>query len=381
MTTSAEDFAIEGEQDDPSEPPPEEIPTGEPPPHKPVQHEARCVNVDCGIRVVYQPTASGAGFSIVECAGAYEQSFGVGPHGIPECPNGHGEMELADEQLPAAEAFALAQEKLNAPAERRLPFPAARFNPEAANESIFKQRGVVRLKLSIEESKHDAYKKAKKEREEEETVLGALIDKFEQQHDEWIAELERQEERAAAGHPDDTNLVACLFEQRNQGQACPVCRSDDLKPATARDSEAHLEEVAEVLDVRSATEVSDALEFIDILVPILTIRGWDQEQRAAVLEWATHGDSSQPRPERPKVLGTGHIASKPVDGEPQTCTQCDAVLIAGHIDGERDIDPPNYYDEGTIVGVDCAGRAKTDGHRYPKRGGRWKKPETTEGTE
>jgi hypothetical protein len=376
MTTSAEDFAIEGEQDDPTEPQPEEIPTGEPPSHKPVQHEARCG--ECGGSIRFQLTTSGHGLMVLDRRGYdIEQSFSISTGGGPLCPNGHGEMELADEQLPASEAFALAQEKLAEAAghtQPSLPGVVMPFNFQGAYLEL-EEKAVEVDRL------HDEYKALAEEAREAKKAW----EKAAELHVRMGIELRRRR-KAKEGQPaedlldaserEQTNLVACLFEQRNQGQACPVCRSEDLKPATARDSEAHLEEVAEVLDVRSATEVSDALEFIDILVPILTIRGWSPEDRAAVLEWATHGDSSQVRPERPKVLGTGHIASKPIDGEPQACTQCDAVLIALPEDGSS----ANYYTEGLIIGVDCAGRAKTDGHHYPKRGRR-KKAETTEATE
>jgi hypothetical protein len=386
MTTSAEDFAaIEGEQDEEQQPLDARAHAGDGDTaaaeagatERPI-HEARCR--ECGGGVAYYLTESGNGIIVRDTRGyGMDQSFGISGNSIPICPiDGHGEMELSDEQLPAEEAFALAQEKLAAAAghaqQPSLPGVVMPFNFQGAYLEL-EEKAVEVDRL------HAEYKAAAEEAKDAKKAW----DKAAELYTRMALELRRRR-KAKEGEPasdlldaserEQTNLVACLFEQRNQGQACPICRSDDLKPEAARDSEAHLEEVAEVLDVRSATEVSDALEFIDILVPILTIRGWDQEQRAAVLEWATHGDSSQPRPERPKVLGTGHVASKPVDGEPQACTQCDAVLTAVPEDGSD----PNYYGEGLIVGVDCAGRAKTDGQRYPKRGRR-KKAETTEATE
>jgi hypothetical protein len=385
MTTSAEDFAIEGEQDEGRQLLDARAHAGdgdtaaaEAGATERQLHDARCRA--CGGGVSYYLTESGNGIIVRDTRGyGIDQSFGISPNSIPVCPvDGHGEMELADEQLPAEEAFALAQQQMAAAAgltQQQLPGVVMPFNFQGAYLEL-EEKAVEVDRL------HAEYKSAAEEAKDAKKAW----DKAAELYTRMALELRRRR-RAKEGEPaadlldaserEQTNLVACLFEQRNPSQACPVCRSDDLKPEAARDSEAHLEEVAEVLDVRSATEVSDALEFIDILVPILTIRGWDQEERAAVLEWATHGDSSQVRPERPKVLGTGHIASKPIDGEPQACTQCDAVLIAVPEDGS----PANYYDEGLIIGVDCAGRAKTDGHRYPKRGGRRKKAEPTEATE
>jgi hypothetical protein len=65
-------------------------------------HLAKCA--ECAQAVKFQPTASGASFLLVDADP--EATFGIGEHGRPMCPDGHGEMEIADDQLkPAAEAF------------------------------------------------------------------------------------------------------------------------------------------------------------------------------------------------------------------------------------------------------------------------------------
>jgi hypothetical protein len=71
-------------------------------------HLARCA--DCDFSVRYQPSSSGAGFTLLDS----DAALGIGDNGRPVCPEGHGEMELADDRLPAAEAIAHAAEQLDA---------------------------------------------------------------------------------------------------------------------------------------------------------------------------------------------------------------------------------------------------------------------------
>jgi hypothetical protein len=130
--------------------------------------------------------------------------------------------------------------------------------------------------------------------------------------------------------------------------------------------------VVELLDVRSAMAVSDALEAFGMVVPLDYLRHLSEEDRAAVKAWAEFDRAStDAAPERPKVLGTGHVAGAGVNGEAQCCTQCDAILSEGGLD-------PNYYATGILVGVDCPGKAKADGQHYPERKKRARKTKAAE---
>src|SRR5436190_20327908 len=79
-------------------------------------HLARCAfpldgDGPCGVEVTFRLTASGAGLMVLAVAGApIDQAFGIGPNAMPLCPHGHGEMQLADEALPAAAAVKAALE-------------------------------------------------------------------------------------------------------------------------------------------------------------------------------------------------------------------------------------------------------------------------------
>lgn len=95
------DIALDdvGEPAEPAAPAPTESP------EVPIHH-GRCTEPGCGVGATYRPTASGHGFMLLERIGVdFEASFSVGPNGRPECPHGHGELGLADDLLPAADAF------------------------------------------------------------------------------------------------------------------------------------------------------------------------------------------------------------------------------------------------------------------------------------
>lgn len=363
MMTSAEDITVETHDTT------ELVIDQEP---EPAVHLARCGS--CDVAVKFKPTSSGNAFSVIEVFGTSERTFGIGESGFPICPDGHGEMQLADEQLPAAEAFALAQEQLEATAPKaaRLPFPSPPFNYEGALHEIFgKQSEVTVFEIKFNDA-DDRRKKAKAALDEAREELSKMIDIIREREEERLHEIARREADAEAGHVDGTNLVRCTWEQQHPGETCPIC-SSDLASATATDSVLHIDEVAELLDLRSAVAVSDALDAIDIVVPVETIRFWEPEQRAEVKAWAEFDRSStEAVPPRPAILGTGHVAGEGVEGEPQCCTQCDAVLTAARMDGD---DPSNFYDTGVLVGVDCPGRAKAEGQHYigGKRKGRKKK--------
>jgi hypothetical protein len=329
-------------------------------------HLAKCS--ECSAAVRFRPTSSGAGFAVLERIGVSDDTnFGVGASGGPLCPNGHGEMHLADEQLPVEEAFALAQEQLRETRPPRLPFPAPPFNYEGALHEIFeKQSEITRLEIKFNDA-DERRKKAKASLDEAREELGKMIDVIREREEDRLAELQRRQDNIDAGHPEDTNLVRCRWEEQHPGETCPMCTSD-LPTVAARDSVLHIDEVVELLDVRSVTEVRDALEDGGIFVIESVVRAWTTEQRAEVVAWAAPllGLSDEERIEalakRPSVLGTGHIAADVADGaEAQCCQVCGAVVLAL---GEGEIVGVDTYTPGSVVGVDCAGQAAADGQHY-----------------
>jgi hypothetical protein len=354
----------------------------EPPQPDRTDHLARCAS--CAFTVRFKPLQSGHGFMLV----GSEESLGIGEDGRPTCLNGHGQMEIADDQLPAAEAFALAQEQLQDQRPPRLPFPAPPFNYEGALHEIFeKQSEITRLEIKFTDA-DERRKKAKSALDDAREELGKMIDVIREREEDRLHDVARREADAEAGHVDGTNLVRCTWEEQHPGETCIICADTEYAgryfngDVAPRDSVRHIDQADGWALDREVNSAIDALDNVGIIVTSQVAMGWSSEERAAVTAWAMATedgrlDSTVTIPERPKVLGTGHVAGEGRDGEPQRCTQCDAVLTAGKVDGGFvEGEEPNYYEPNVLVGTDCPGRAKADGQHYPekRKGGRKKKP-------
>lgn len=138
-------------------------------------HRAVCLAPGCDVKVTYRPTASGGGFIVLERSGvAIDAAFGIGHQGHPVCPrDGHGEMALADEQLPASEAITRVAEKVGGEAQAtKLPFPAPPFNDANALAHIFEKRHEVKALEEKHEELAERKKKAKEQLDDANAQLG-----------------------------------------------------------------------------------------------------------------------------------------------------------------------------------------------------------------
>ena len=91
------------------------------------------------------------------------------------------------------------------------------------------------------------------------------------------------------------------------------------------------------------------------------VKGWSPQNRATALTYAVAvADRAIPLPERPKALGTRHVAGQAFAGQAQRCTQCNEILIAAVDDEDAE---SNYFPEGTRVGIDCPERPRACGGR------------------
>lgn len=138
---------------------PAEAAVTEPATDTPVTHKAVCR--ECDAHVTYALTSSGHGFMVLETSEA-DVSFGQSDSGLPLCPRGHGEMLLADEQIPVADAITQAAELQGSenghgtPAQRALFDTRKPFNLEGALEAIAEKNRAVQWA-------HDRYDRAKTE--------------------------------------------------------------------------------------------------------------------------------------------------------------------------------------------------------------------------
>jgi hypothetical protein len=352
-------------------------------------HLAKCG--ECAQAVRFRPTATGASFVLVDAAP--EASYGIGEHGRPLCPDGHGEMTIADDQLkPVPEAFANAQAMLQQaereagdgqPVQRTLPGVVPAFNYAGCFKELEDQAVLVTALESEHETDAKVARESKKKLEDAKDLLVAMTLKF------------RDRRRAKGPDPEETGarsprLVKCTWEATHPDEHCPLCNQDEeyvspmvlqevfgnvaaLPPA---DAEAHVESVERLNTWLETRETVDALEAIYTFIADDVITGWTSDERKAVTLYADQeldGTSGTADPnaallERPSVLGRPHIPAAAVrtgdgDGyEPQICSVCEAVLPREH-----DTDAFQLTD---LVGVDCSGKApkaKGPDHHYPEK--------------
>lgn len=266
-------------------------------------HQGRCTGCDFAVR--FRSLPSGAGFTLV----GSEAALGIGEHGRPLCPNGHGELEIADDKIPAAEAIGQVADKLAA-AEQQPLFEQPPFNTDGAYLELERLAVEADRLLRIWE---DAARTAKESKGLYESAAKLQV----------AAALEFRRRRL---------LKRDAAESRTE----PQIAAADLWDAVAKAGQ--------------------------ILLPG-TIEAWSDEERAAVAGWTT-----MPERERPAVLGRAHIAPNGhvsendfLDEGPtinyQECTACHSRIWGGYETGPM-------YDTGALVGVDCPGPAP---QRYPAK--------------
>lgn len=340
MTTAVE------QQDTITDPPPpaaaEEVQTEQ------VTHLARCL--ECDALVKFQPSASGASFIVLDT----EISYGISSNGLPMCPNGHGEMTVADEQLPADEAITQVAQRLDdeEPQQGTLPGIVPPFNYQGAYLELEEKA------LEVDRLHHD-YVDAAAEAKDAKKAW----DKAAETYTKMALELRRRRrekvdkgEAIASVDPD-----RCAFQQLHPDTPCPVCTATDLPFAAApKDAAEHAQQAEGLLRDREVVAVEEALFENLTFIERETIRGWTDDERAAVKAYADAWSAQdEPMPPRPDVLGKNHVAGPEREGEPQVCTQCDAVIAEGGLD---------TYPQDALVGTTCPGKP-VEAQRYPKRHG------------
>lgn len=345
-------------------------------------HRVTCMAKGCKSGALYRPTSSGTGFMILERYGIEpEVTIGVGKHGRPVCPReDHGEMTLADDQLPAGEAIAKVAKQINEADGRkqpRLPGIIPPFNFEGALAHIVEKRHEVKALEKKLEERQAASKKTKAELDEAQDTLNSMIDDYEERSRERQFELERQALQLEQGHPQGTTLVRCTWEQQHQNDRCPLCatsatvhdRQEMVRLIGAevlpRDAQGHADQVVIYRTRRDVEETGDALEGLIIGIHPASIAEWSAEDRARVRDWAKAQQAALPEwlDEMPDVLGKPHVAAGVADdAKVQACITCRAVLR------QMDDASKEALPFGRRVGTDCPGSTEAiEGHRYPER--------------
>jgi hypothetical protein len=307
------------------------------------------------------------GFSLVDS----DRALGIGDNGRPVCPNGHGEMDPG--RRAAADRAGDRAEPPSGSTRRRsgcrIPVAAVQLRGRAARDLRDGKRAVAILEAKFNDA-DDRRKKAKAALDDGHTELSALIETLQEREEDRLHEIARRDAAAAAGHPEDTNLVRCAWEQAHPDEACPIC-TDDRGSETARDSSLHIDEVERFL---YASETESILALLDgIRLSPDVVNGWSVEDRIAVKTWAENPAAH----ERPAVMGTAHIASDVITSEAdgdtfQSCRECNARIwsVKTGEDPEARLAEAQGFPAGTLVGTDCEGAKEPA--RYAKRGKRAK---------
>lgn len=327
---------------------------------EPPVHRAVCMVDGCPCAITYRPTVSGGGFFILTREGMdLETTVGIGENGRPVCPLGdHGEMTLADETIPAAEAFAQASEKLARPVQADLPGIGFDFNFRGCYLEL-------EQKASEVEALHEDYL----EKAEEARDAKKAWDKAAELYTKMALEFKRR--RQAKGDDDaptkadpPSPLLACTYSQAHPEDICPLCADlaprdmivrllgAEILPKTALGHADQVRDYRERLDVQHTRE---AIEGFIFDVPLTAIIDMTPETRAAVRAWAAAGAQIKHLPEQ---AGRPHVAGTPGENG-QGCAVCGVVVAAYD-------DIAEALPAGAFVRLDCAG-AQPEGHRYPER--------------
>jgi hypothetical protein len=231
-------------------------------------------------------------------------------HNRPLCPDGHGEMEIADDRLPIEQAITQTAERIDATTQR-LPFPSPPFNYEGVLHALCEKRHTIAALEKRVEDRRDLLKKAKDDLDEANAELGKMLDRFERDEQDRLAEIARREAAAAAGHPEDTTLVRCAWELAHPDEGVSSLlqsrRSDrrGLRGYRARQCAAHRGGRTirpSTADERARRRAQGRRAHRH---PGSHVGAWSVEDRAAVLAWAGAPDGSP----RPAILGTAHVAA------------------------------------------------------------------------
>jgi hypothetical protein len=331
-------------------------------------HKAVCMVDGCPAEVVYKLTASGAGFMVLERRGMdLDATLGMGAGGRPICPiSDHGEMTLADETIPAADAFAQVAQKLDAPVQGDLPGIIRAFNYQGCYLELEEKAAEV-------DALHDEYIDAK----EVAADAKKAWDKAAELYTKMALEFRRRRQSKGDDSPSlaepPSRALACVWNKAHPDEACPFCDTtlsiaqrgaivrvlgEEILPTEAN---GHADQVLTYRTNLDVAETIDALADLIANVPAAVVAEWTPEQRAEARAWATAAGEAtdvESEPPFPPALGLPHIAAAVPDGaKVQTCETCGGVVMQLN-------ELNSAFMAGDFVRLDCAG-TDVEGHRYP----------------
>lgn len=345
-------------------------------------HLAKCA--ECAEAVRFRSNITGSGFFLVDADP--DATFGIGSNGRPMCRNGHGEMEVADDRLPAAEAFADAQSMLlqaeGEAIQRSLPGVFPPFNFEGAYLELERQALSVDSLHKAHKAAAEEARDAKKAWDHAAELYTTMALELRRRRREKDGEPQDDADRQAAGAAGVTPTPCTWEAKRPYGTPCPLCRQTVNAEAVARmfqylappDAMQHVDEVDQMLTSLDVDATHAALEDIDTYIDKDVIAEWSEADRAVVQQYAQFKRSfeagiagqlengSTVTVERPALLGKPHIPAACVEGEHQVCQFCEVVIQPASEDRVP-------YKGTDYVGIGCPGKP-VEANRYPSNRGK-----------
>lgn len=335
-------------------------------------HLAKCA--ECAEAVKFRPSVTGASFFLVDAEP--DATYGIGEHGRPVCPNGHGEMAIADDALkPVPEAFADAQAMLQraeaeargggAPVQGDLPGILPQFNYQGCYLELEEKAAEV-------DRLHEEYLEAKEVASDAKKAWDRAAELFTKMA------LEFKRRRQAKGDPGapaladpPTRALGCTWDKAHPEDACPFCAPDlSLEDRDAivrllgaeilpKEANGHADQVRDYRERLDVQETRDALDGIVYDVPLTAIVEMAPELRAAFRAWVAAG---APIEEFPEKAGRPHVAG-PAGVQAQCCGVCGVILRA--YEDIASAPPADILPADVLVRLDCQGAQPEPEHHYP----------------
>jgi hypothetical protein len=122
-------------------------------------------------------------------------------------------------------------------------------------------------------------KKAKAALDDGRSKLSALIGTLQEREQDRLHEIARREAAKAAGHPEETNLVRCAWEEAHPDETCPMCSDDELRPSI-RDAAGHVDQVDRLIYLQDTDEIVALVQDAGIrLICRDVVNAWSVEDR------------------------------------------------------------------------------------------------------
>jgi len=189
----------------------------------------------------------------------------------------------------------------------------------------------------------------------------------------------RRREKAENVTTSDSDATPdmCRFEQLHPGVPCPICTNDARRAAStvAPGSQEHGVEAIQLLERQELEDCVAQLRDVEFYTTVDAMLGMKVDQMAEVQAWAQEcsealaEDRADMLEDLPKALANTHKAGPT---EPETSSTEAQMAQYCQVCGDRLYLLEDANDAGIPVGwrvllaEPCAGKAKRDGHRYPK---------------